>query len=77
MVFLQKKATDENNRLNNNMSEDKNMFGPFDDMFDFNRDGKLDSWERGAEFHFLDEMEKEENSGSYDWDSDNEEDDDE
>lgn len=53
------------------------MFGPFDDMFDFNRNGKLDSWERAAEFHFLDEMEKEENSGSYDWDSDNEEDDDE
>jgi hypothetical protein len=49
----------------------------FDDMFDFNRNGKLDYWERAAEFHFLDEMEKEENIGSYDWDSDNEEDDDE
>ena len=53
------------------------MFGPFDDMFDFNRDGKLDSWERATEFHFLNEMEKEEKSEYYDWDSDNEEDDDE
>lgn len=25
------------------------MFG-FDKMFDFNRDGKLDSWERAAQF---------------------------
>ena len=28
------------------------MFG-FDKMFDFNRDGKLDSWERAAQFQFL------------------------
>lgn len=31
------------------------MFG-FDKMFDFNRDGKLDDWERAAQFHFMDEM---------------------
>ena len=34
------------------------MFG-FDKMFDFNRDGKLDSWERAAQFQFMDEMSKE------------------
>ena len=33
------------------------MFG-FDKMFDFNRDGKLDSWERAAQFQFMDEMSK-------------------
>ena len=27
-------------------------------MFDFNRDGKLDSWERAAQFQFMDEMMK-------------------
>ena len=31
------------------------MFG-FDKMFDFNRDGKLDSWERAAQCQFMDEM---------------------
>ena len=35
------------------------MFG-FDKMFDFNRDGKLDSWERAAQFQFMDEMMKDE-----------------
>ena len=29
-------------------------------MFDSNRDGKLDSWERAAQFQFMDEMMKEE-----------------
>ena len=33
------------------------MFG-FDKMFDFDRDGKLDSWERAAQFQFMDEMMK-------------------
>lgn len=33
------------------------MFG-FDKMFDFNRDGKLESWERAAQFQFMDEMMK-------------------
>lgn len=33
------------------------MFG-FDKMFDFDRDGKLDSWECAAQFQFMDEMMK-------------------
>ena len=33
------------------------MFG-FDKMFDFDRDGKLDSWERATQFQFMDEMVK-------------------
>ena len=33
------------------------MFG-FDKMFDFNRNGKLDSWERAAQCQFMDEMMK-------------------
>ena len=33
------------------------MFG-FDKMFDFNGDGKLDSWERAAQCQFMDEMMK-------------------
>ena len=47
------------------------MFG-FDKMFDFNRDGKLDSWERAAQFQFMDEMLREDSSSS---DYDNEEED--
>ena len=31
--------------------EDMEMFEPFDEMFDFNRDGELDSWERAAEYY--------------------------
>ena len=38
------------------------MFG-FDKMFDFNRDGKLDSWERAAQFQFMDEMMKDDEKG--------------
>lgn len=34
------------------------MFG-FDKMFDFNRDGKLDDFERAMQFQFLDEMSRE------------------
>ena len=34
------------------------MFG-FDKMFDFNRDGKLDSLERAVQFQFMDDMLKE------------------
>ena len=36
------------------------MFG-FDKMFDFNHDGSLDHFERAAQFHFMDEMMKENN----------------
>lgn len=32
------------------------MFGPFDKMFDFNRDGELDIVERDAQFQYIDEM---------------------
>ena len=39
------------------------MFG-FDKMFDFNRDEKLDSWERAAQFRFMDEVLREDNSNS-------------
>ena len=46
------------------------MFG-FDKMFDFNRDGKLDGFERGAQFCFIDEMCREESQDSDDsWDDD-------
>ena len=38
------------------------MFG-FDKMFDFNRDGKLESWERAAQFQFMDEMMKDDEKG--------------
>ena len=41
------------------------MFG-FDKRFDFNRNGKLDSWERAAQFQFMDEMLKEDSSKSDD-----------
>ena len=46
------------------------MFG-FDEMFDFNRDGELDNWERGAEFLFLDSMLREDgDTSAYDDDPD-------
>ena len=32
------------------------MMGLFGDMFDFNDDGEMDSFERATEFAFLDEM---------------------
>ena len=41
------------------------MFG-FDKMFDFNRDGKLDSWERAAQFQFMDEMMKNDEKSIFD-----------
>ena len=44
------------------------MFG-FDKMFDFNRDGKLDSLERAVQFQFMDDMLKEDHSSS-DFDED-------
>ena len=41
--------------------------GLFGGMFDFNRDGKIDSIERAAEIAFLnDMMNQEENDSSYD-----------
>ena len=41
------------------------MFG-LDKMFDFNRDGKLDSWERAAQFQFMDEMMKDDEKSIFD-----------
>ena len=41
------------------------MFG-FDKMFDFNRDGRLDVFERAAQFQFVDEMMKSGESDSFD-----------
>ena len=41
------------------------MFG-FDKMFDFNRDGHLDSFERAAQFQFMDDMMKHEEADSFD-----------
>ena len=43
------------------------MFG-FDKMFDFNCDGHLDSFERAAQFQFMDEMMKHEETDSFDED---------
>ena len=39
------------------------MFGPLDKFFDFNGDGKLGAFERGAELDFLDRMSLEEQNG--------------
>ena len=41
------------------------MFG-FDKMFDFNRDGRLNEFERAAQFQFMDEMLKNGESDSFD-----------
>lgn len=43
------------------------MFG-FDKMFDFNCDGHLDSFERAAQFQFMDAMMKHEETDSFDED---------
>lgn len=39
------------------------MFGPLDKFFDFNGDGKLSAFERGAELDFLDQMSREDQKG--------------
>ena len=44
------------------------MFG-FDKMFDFNRNGRLDTFERAAQFQFMDEMMKHEETDSFDDDN--------
>lgn len=43
------------------------MFG-FDEMFDFNRDGRLNAFERAAQFQFMDEMLKSGEPDSFDYD---------
>lgn len=41
------------------------MAGFFGNMFDFNRDGKLDGFERAADFCAFNELMKEHNSTDY------------
>ena len=41
------------------------MFG-FDKMFGLDRGGKLDSWERAAQFQFMDEMMKNDEKSIFD-----------
>ena len=48
-------------------TEENTMRSLFGGMFDFDRDGELDSFERAAEFQFLDELEREE-AGDTDYD---------
>jgi hypothetical protein len=43
------------------------MKGIFGDMFDFNHDGEIDSFERAVEFSFLDEITREEESSQTDF----------
>jgi len=50
------------------------MPGIFGDMFDFNNDGELDSFERAMEYQFLEDLEKEDEEAD-DWDSDDGDDD--
>ena len=40
------------------------MFG-FDKMFDFNRDGRLNAFERAAQFQFMDNMMKSREADSF------------
>ena len=42
------------------------MGGIFDNMFDFNRDGKLDSFECAMEFSFIQSLDKEVSGDIYD-----------
>ncbi|MDD6989178.1 hypothetical protein [Ruminococcus sp.] len=46
----------------------------FGDLFDFNNDGEIDAFERGAELAFLDELMNDEKTDVFDdsdnWDSD-------
>ena len=39
------------------------MAGIFGNMFDFNRDGKLDAFERAMEFDFLNSLDESDNDG--------------
>ena len=45
------------------------MGGIFGNMFDFNRDGKLDSFERTMEFGFIQSLDKEVSGEIYDEDN--------
>lgn len=50
------------------------MFGPFDEMFDFNHDGEVDRREFIIGMDMMEDWEKEERIESGDWDEDEEED---
>ena len=54
------------------------MFGLFGDLFDFNHDGKLDGFERAAEFatfaNILDDIESNDGDDDYIFDEDDEDD---
>ncbi len=49
------------------------MAGLFGDMFDMNRDGKMSGGERAMEFHFMEEMLRDEQGGNFLDDDDEEE----
>ena len=55
-----------------------NAYGPLDKMFDFNRDGKLNAWERAMELGLLmdDEDDYQDEDDEFDEDMDSEFDDD-
>lgn len=40
--------------------------GIFGSMFDMNRDGKMNAWERAMEMAFLEDLEKEDNDSDFD-----------
>lgn len=46
------------------------MRGLFGDLFDFDRDGELDSFERAAELDYLDHQTRDREYRSYDYDED-------
>lgn len=47
------------------------MSGIFGNMFDFNRDGKVDDFERAMEFMFIEEMLKDASDDEGEFDKDN------
>ena len=58
------------------MKEEMSMKGPFDHyepMFDFNRDGKMDGFEQGAESEYIDESIADMNKHDKDEDADDDE----
>ena len=54
------------------------MSGLFDDMFDFDRDGEMDSFEKAAEFNFMEDLLDDERRREFShiFDDDDEDDDD-
>ena len=52
------------------MEEEKSMRCLFGDLFDFDRDGELDSFERATELDYLDHQTRDREYRSYDYDED-------